>query len=124
MDSIPEMKNRAKTMWWPSLTRLQAAHYLAQGNEESKKYVGLIRQWEEFGNVCGLDAEKERKRHRREGRAFCTWVACRWSTVKPPDDVTLKACQGCGEAHYCGRECQKRYVWTSELRREIELTCV
>ncbi|KZV61783.1 hypothetical protein PENSPDRAFT_658652 [Peniophora sp. CONT] len=105
--SIPEMKNRAKEMWWPSFTRLQAAHYIAQGNGESKKYAGLLRQWESFGNACGLDTEKERKRHRREGRAFCTWAVCQWSTVKPPDGVTLKACQGCGEAQYCGRECQK-----------------
>lgn len=84
---------------------------MAQGNGESKKYAGLLRQWESFGNACGLDAEKERKRHRREGRAFCTWAVCQWSTTKPPDGVTLKACQGCGEAQYCGHECQKRCVW-------------
>ena len=127
---LSEMKTRAREIYWPSLSRLQAAHYMAQGNTRSlantptgsaeggRRLAGLLKEWEAFGTSCGLDAEKERRRHRREGRTFCSWPACKWSTVKPPDGVTLKLCQGCGEAQYCGRECQKRYV-RLRLKREM-----
>ncbi|VDC01528.1 unnamed protein product [Peniophora sp. CBMAI 1063] len=116
---LAEMKARAREIWWPSLARLQAAHYIALGNTKSiasvptgsgegnKRLAGLLKQWEAFGESCGLDAERERRRHRREGRTFCSYPACQWSIVKPPESVTLKLCQGCGEAQYCGRDCQK-----------------
>ncbi|KZV59908.1 hypothetical protein PENSPDRAFT_659863 [Peniophora sp. CONT] len=126
---LSDMKARAKEIWWPSLARLQVAHYIAQGNarsitngatgsgESSKQFAGLLKQWEAFGVSCGLDAEKERRRNRREGRTFCSWAACRWSTVKPPDGITLKLCQGCGEAQYCGRDCQK-IDWSKGRHKE------
>ncbi|KZV63290.1 hypothetical protein PENSPDRAFT_758072, partial [Peniophora sp. CONT] len=98
-----QIKTNARIEWWPNLARLQAAHYHAK---EDQLLRLILRVWGGFGIACGLNEEKERRRHRREGRSFCSWTACKYSTQKPPGNLRL--CQACGEAQYCERECQKR----------------
>ncbi|VDB84938.1 unnamed protein product [Peniophora sp. CBMAI 1063] len=100
---VTQVKTNARTDWWPNLARLQASHYRAKNDRLLNL---LLTGWSAFGQACGLEEEKERRRHRREGRTFCSWPACEYSMAKP--SVKLSLCQACGEAQYCGRECQKK----------------
>ncbi|KZV70618.1 hypothetical protein PENSPDRAFT_651349 [Peniophora sp. CONT] len=96
------LQARAREDWWPCLARLQVAKYRSNG---SKPYSLLLEHWTELGAVLDLDEEKERKRHRKEERVFCSWPQCEFNTKRPPSK--LSTCQGCGEAQYCGKTCQK-----------------
>ncbi|KZV77075.1 hypothetical protein PENSPDRAFT_280568 [Peniophora sp. CONT] len=100
---VAQMKTTARIEWWPNLARLQAAHYRVR---EDRVLNLLVHFWSDFGVACGLDEGKERRRHRREGRAFCSWAACKYSMQKPPGK--LLSCRACGEAQYCGRDCQRK----------------
>lgn len=104
------LRARAREEWWPCLTRLQVAHYRKRGN---KLYSVLVERWTEFGVALGLEEEKERKRHRREERVFCSWPDCEFNTKRPPSKLSV--CQACGEAQYCGRLCQKRSVFDQQV---------
>ena len=86
------MKTSAREIWWPSLARLQAAHYIAQGNTKSianvptgsgeggKRLAGLLKQLEAFGASCGLDAEKEQGRLGEIGDAIVDNWKWAWTT--------------------------------------------
>ncbi|KZV70610.1 hypothetical protein PENSPDRAFT_752412 [Peniophora sp. CONT] len=92
----------ARAVWWPCLTRLQVAHYRTKG---IGPHGVLLERWTELGTALGLDEVKERKRHRKEERVFCSWPSCKFNTERPLSK--LSTCQGCGEAQYCGKVCQR-----------------
>ena len=104
------LRARARQEWWPCLTRLQVAHYRAK---KSKLHAMLLERWTEFGSALDLEEERERKRHRKEQRVFCSWPSCEFNTKEPPSKVLL--CQGCGEVQYCGKDCQRMYVFLIRL---------
>ncbi|KZV73037.1 hypothetical protein PENSPDRAFT_324621 [Peniophora sp. CONT] len=104
---VEDMKVAARVDWWPSLRALQTVKYRAMRTPQRKYYDRVLSAWTELGRVLGLDAEKERKRHEHEAAQRCTWFACP-DHRSTPSMGTLKACKGCGEVRYCGRECQRR----------------
>ncbi|KZV74922.1 hypothetical protein PENSPDRAFT_154941 [Peniophora sp. CONT] len=100
------IKSALRTEWWPSLNSLQKAAYRASSVSERGIYKEVMLEWMGLGHDVGLDG-KERKRHEHEAAQRCSWAACMWHRTTPGESVKLKACQGCGQVRYCGRECQK-----------------
>ena len=105
---LESLRASAREEWWPSLRRLRDAHYRAGSGAGAKGHATMIRAWADFGGLLGLNEEEEKTRHEREARTRCSWAECAYHETKAPHE--LKACAGCSEVRYCGRECQKRCV--------------
>ncbi|VDB92121.1 unnamed protein product [Peniophora sp. CBMAI 1063] len=100
-----DMRSRARAIWWPSLHQMQTAVARA-GHSAKPELKNVVGDWAALGKALGLDAVKERARFEREARSRCAWRDCRYYHEKP-DEVALLVCKRCGEARYCGRECQR-----------------
>ncbi|KZV74938.1 hypothetical protein PENSPDRAFT_749031 [Peniophora sp. CONT] len=100
--TVAGLRKVARLQWWPSLRQLQTVCQTPRVNAGLSRLLTL---WSNFGRVLGLDAEKERIRHEREARLHCSWVDCQYHLENVP--ATLLTCKGCGDARYCGRDCQK-----------------
>ncbi|KZV61528.1 hypothetical protein PENSPDRAFT_293076 [Peniophora sp. CONT] len=100
-----DMKSRARLVWWSSLHRIQIT-VLRAGPGAKPQMRKLVDDWAAFGRALGLDTAKEQARYEKDARSRCAWRDCQFHREKP-DGVVLSACKGCGEARYCGRECQK-----------------
>ncbi|VDC03325.1 unnamed protein product [Peniophora sp. CBMAI 1063] len=93
----------AQNEWIPTLKALDTGAY-RQGMPE-RVYKDLTNAWRSFGTAMGLNESKERKRYANERQKFCSYSPCQWS--KKESDMPLLSCKGCGEARYCGKECQR-----------------
>ena len=91
------MRAGALVEWLSMLERLQLA-------ASTQLHKSFMKQWVALGTALGLDVTKERQRRER---TRCSWLGCRYHTENLSEDK-LKACAGCGETRYCGRDCQKR----------------
>ncbi|KZV69286.1 hypothetical protein PENSPDRAFT_735470 [Peniophora sp. CONT] len=89
--------------WLPTLDALRAGAYRIHRPGES--YSNLVAAWTTFGTTLGLDEGKERKRLENEKRKLCSYQSCRFSRAVP--EVAPMICKGCGDAWYCGRDCQR-----------------
>ena len=99
----------ARRQWWPSLRLLQTACSTPPVDDALPRLLSL---WSDLGRAAGLDPKKERMRHERDARSHCSWIDCRYHVEGAPD--VLLICKGCGDARYCGRECQRMYVFFPE----------
>ncbi|VDB87919.1 unnamed protein product [Peniophora sp. CBMAI 1063] len=75
---------------------------------EAFRQMGHVgRAWQQLGEA--LEINTQRAPRLIEGyipaaHPFCAWPLCVYHTQKPPRG--LKACKGCAEVLYCGRQCQ------------------
>lgn len=100
---VQQMRTRAPSQWWGSLRRLQDAR------RRGVSCAAAIEVWTQFGAALGLSPAKEAERFgNRDLKFFCSLSRCEYHMEKPPTDVPLKACMGCGEVRYCSRTCQVR----------------
>ncbi|VDB83708.1 unnamed protein product [Peniophora sp. CBMAI 1063] len=123
---LKSMKDGAMAEWWPSMQALQTVQYRLSNSPQRHMLSGVLRQWENLGKGLGLGEEEERKRFRREAAHRCSWYACEHHRSAPDASVVLKKCSGCGDSHYCSRECQ-RSDWNkgghkSQCRRLKDIT--
>ncbi|KZV76041.1 hypothetical protein PENSPDRAFT_496964 [Peniophora sp. CONT] len=109
------LKAGAKMEWWPTLRLMQQASPQTSSANQSQ-IQKLTEKWVAFGKALGLDAAQERQRHEREMRKHCSWRACQYHKEELPE-TKLKACAGCGETRYCGRDCQKS-DWTKGAHKQ------
>lgn len=107
---LESSRTGAAPEWWPSLRALQTAQHRAGMSPQREIFREVLRQWIELGTHLDFSEGKERKRHEREAKHRCSWYGCMYHRVAPDASLMLKKCAGCGENHYCSRECQKRYV--------------
>ncbi|KZV73050.1 hypothetical protein PENSPDRAFT_325029 [Peniophora sp. CONT] len=103
------LKRQARVDWWPSLHALQTVQRFVPPN---RRFVhkDAMGDWLDIGTALGLSLETEQKRHEKEGTRRCSWFACPNHRVAPDNTVKPMSCKGCGDAQYCNRVCQKRYV--------------
>ncbi|KAI0316767.1 hypothetical protein OF83DRAFT_218764 [Amylostereum chailletii] len=102
-----DVSKGAHASWYPTLRLLRS--------EQQRSFPGLgkplqdlIQLWTSLGTEVGLSELRERDRYEREGLRHCAWKLCRYHIEKP--ESALSACQGCGEARYCGRTCQTKFA--------------
>lgn len=102
--------------YWKSRRRCWRAHrrngclvYDDCGTHRNVDYraKASLRTWSLLGAVCDLDATAEGMHiASRNVKMYCSLSRCEYHTGKPPLDIPLKACKGCGEVKYCSRLCQ------------------
>ncbi|KZV66327.1 hypothetical protein PENSPDRAFT_689115 [Peniophora sp. CONT] len=91
--------------WYDKLEELRTTKPL--DHAVLRRYLSVEFSWLEFGKALGLSEEvenAEREREKKEAARLCAWRECQYHKVKPPSPPNV--CKGCGEARYCGRECQ------------------
>lgn len=99
---VQEMLARAPSQWWPSLRRLQLAK-----TQRGLDCQAVIQDWVLLGTALDLDMVTESMRFAsRDMKQYCSLTRCEYHTIKPPTDLPLKVCKGCGEVKYCSRLCQ------------------
>ncbi|VDC07515.1 unnamed protein product [Peniophora sp. CBMAI 1063] len=108
---LDDLKAQLRIDWWPSYRALQAAH---KALPLSKAYrdrrhdcESVMGAWLQLGSNLGLDLDAEQKRHGRDAARRCLWFICPHHRATD-DSLKLSSCKGCGDARYCGRNCQKR----------------
>ncbi|VDC05467.1 unnamed protein product [Peniophora sp. CBMAI 1063] len=95
-EHVDKLLRNMRRVWYPIIR--VATPLLAAGAVQSP----LIDDWRSLGETAGLQEEEEMNHPVQ----LCTWRRCQYYTVRPP--TPARKCQGCGEACYCSRECQKR----------------
>lgn len=93
----------ARTEWVPTLNALDTGAYRRYMSERVHK--DLTNAWKAFGTAMGLDEDKERKRFMSEMHKFCSYSLCQFNRREAGS--ALLSCKGCGQARYCGKECQR-----------------
>ena len=99
--------------WWPGLQALRALRHRLKGGPEAIGAENAAMQWYMLGHTfLRLNEEKERKRHEREASRRCSRMACTYHRRVPDQaaGIEMKACTGCREVRYCGRDCQMKYA--------------
>lgn len=83
-----------------------------QDTQATSKCAQLIPAWKGLGQALKLEEAKEKADYEHEikkAAQLCAWVKCEYHEKKPPEPT--RACVGCGEARYCSRPCQQKYVF-------------
>ncbi|KZV66292.1 hypothetical protein PENSPDRAFT_95096 [Peniophora sp. CONT] len=94
-----------KPVWLPTYTDFESG--IRQAGKESARQTEMKEAWVRYGEIVGLNLERERAEVRRDARrreTCCAWKDCQWHRVPPPNPP--RVCKGCGEVRYCSKTCQ------------------
>ncbi|KZV66291.1 hypothetical protein PENSPDRAFT_755782 [Peniophora sp. CONT] len=98
------LRDALKAEWFPTYASLIKT--IPEG-EETPRQTHLKHVWKRFGEVVGLDLEREYaevKRDARRKETCCAWKNCQWHRLPPPNPP--RVCKGCGDVRYCSKTCQ------------------